>query len=422
MTELKIAIDARLPNATSGGVATVIAGLAAGLSRLSGGEPERYYFLTYADSDEWLQPFVYGPCSVLNVPRAPVSLAKAVRGRVRERVPWLRRVWDALPVLPGTALPSPPRSDGFVERAGMHVIHFAIQNAFLTDLPSIYHPHDLQHVHLPQFFSARARAGRDTYYRAFCNQARTVAVTSRWVRDDLIRHYQLPPAKVAIIPWAPIVAEYPQPSAQDVEDGRKRMALPDDFILYPANTWPHKNHVGLFAALAILRRDRGLRVPLVLSGQQNEYQRELKRYARTMGVEDQIHWVGFVAPLELQVLYHLATAMVIPTRYEAASGPLWEAFASGVPAACSNVTSLPEQANGAALLFDPDDPAAMADAVARLWTDEALRAELIGKGRRNVARFDWDRTARLFRAHYRRVAGADLTGEDRGLLDARPLL
>jgi glycosyltransferase involved in cell wall biosynthesis len=304
----------------------------------------------------------------------------------------------------------------------MDLVHFPIQSAFLTDLPTIYHPHDLQHLHLPQFFSARERALREASYRAFCDQARIVVVASRWVRDDVIEHYHLPPEKVVIVPWAPIVTEYPTPTSQDIESVRARLALPEGFIFYPAQTWPHKNHLGLLAALAILRRERGLSVALVASGFQNDFHSELKRQARMMGVADQVHWVGFVEPRVLRVLYGLATAVVIPTRFEAASGPLWEAFASGVPAACSNVTSLPEQADGAALIFDPDDPTAIADAVARLWTDEALRADLIIRGHSNIRRFDWDRTARIFRAHYRRVAGVVPSDEDRTLLDAPPLL
>jgi len=90
---------------------------------------------------------------------------------------------------------------------------------------------------------------------------------------------------------------------------------------------------------------------------------------------------------------------------------------SGAPVACSTVTSLPEQAGDAALLFDADRPEEMAGAIARLWTDPALRAQLAARGRERVAHFTWDRTARVFRAHYRRIAGRPLTDEDRESLD-----
>src|SRR4029077_12189294 len=93
-----------------------------------------------------------------------------------------------------------------------------------------------------------------------------------------------------------------------------------------------------------------------------------------------------------------AGAVVIPSLFEAASAPLWEAFLAGVPAACSNVTSLPDQAGDAALVFDPDDIDAIGEAIRRLWFDEQLRERLITAGHRRVQEFSWGRAARLFRA------------------------
>ena len=111
----------------------------------------------------------------------------------------------------------------------------------------------------------------------------------------------------------------------------------------------------------------------------------------------------------------MATGVVIPSKFEAASGPLWEAFLAGVPAAVAAVTSLPEQAGGAALLFDPDEPATIAGAVEQLWTDAGLRQDLRVAGAINVARFDWETTARKFRAEYRVLAGRTLSTADMDL-------
>ena len=113
---------------------------------------------------------------------------------------------------------------------------------------------------------------------------------------------------------------------------------------------------------------------------------------------------------------------MIPTKFEAASFPLWEAFSAGVAAASSNVTSLPEQAGDAALLFDPDSLDDMAAAIDRLWNDSALRRLLIERGRARVDAFRWDRTARTFRAHYRRLAGRPLSHEDQSLVASTPIL
>ncbi len=107
---------------------------------------------------------------------------------------------------------------------------------------------------------------------------------------------------------------------------------------------------------------------------------------------------------------------MIPSKFEAASGPLMEAFSAGVAAGCSNVTSLPEQAGDAALVFDPDSVDEIADAVMRLWTDEALRRELVRRGKARVSSLSWRTTALTFRAHYRRVAGIPLSEEETRLI------
>jgi glycosyltransferase involved in cell wall biosynthesis len=133
-----------------------------------------------------------------------------------------------------------------------------------------------------------------------------------------------------------------------------------------------------------------------------------------------MRFVGYVSPLDLRCLYRLARFLVFPSLFEGGGMPVFEAFAAGVPVACSNVTCLPRQAGDAALLFEPRDRAAMADALVRTWGDGALRSDLVRRGRDRVARFTWDRTARIYRAHYRQIAGRTLGEEDRALLDAPP--
>ncbi|MFN8629646.1 MAG: glycosyltransferase family 1 protein [Chloroflexota bacterium] len=187
-------------------------------------------------------------------------------------------------------------------------------------------------------------------------------------------------------------------------------------FLYPAQTWPHKNHANLLRALARLREAKGLEIPLVASGRRNEHFPVLEELSHSLDLTHQVVWTDFVSEADLLALYGGATAVVIPTRFEAASAPLWEAFHAGIPAACSNVTSLPEQAGDAALLFDPDDVPGMAESIERLWTDAALRAVLIARGSARVSRLSWDRTARIFRAHYRRIAGRQLSEQDEALV------
>lgn len=415
----RVAIEARLPDGVAGGIQQVLLGLAHGLGTLGGGEGEEYLFLTTAEARAWLGPYLRGPCRPLAVPEGPGARLAAGVGRVA-RDPWT--TWRSLPLLRRRVLPALPTSDGLVERSGAAVMHFPFQAAFRTRLPSIYHPHDLQHLHLPTLFSPREVALREYRYGAFCRRAALVAVASTWVKRDVERHFGLPDGRVEVVPLAPPTEAYAAPSRAELEAARGRFQLPGEFLFYPAQTWAHKNHLAVVEALALLRDRHGLRLTFVSSGRPNDAHAAIERRAAELDLSAQVRLLGWVDATALQCLYRLCRAVVIPSRFEAASFPLWEAQQAGVPVACSRVTSLPEQAAGSALLFDPEEPAELATALRRLWTDPALCADLVGRGLQRVAEFTWERTARAFRAHYRRLGGWPLSAEDRQVLSRPPIL
>jgi glycosyltransferase involved in cell wall biosynthesis len=190
---------------------------------------------------------------------------------------------------------------------------------------------------------------------------------------------------------------------------------PERFLLYPAQTWPHKNHLRLLEAVATLR-DRGLIVHLICTGRLTDNYEAIRRFVERSSLAGQVQFRGYVASGELERLYQSATALVFPSRFEGWGFPLVEAFASALPVASSNATVLPEVAGGAALLFDPENVGEIAGAIARIWTDAALRRSLIAKGLERAGSLSWDRAARTFRALYRSVVGRELTDEDRVLL------
>ena len=102
---------------------------------------------------------------------------------------------------------------------------------------------------------------------------------------------------------------------------------------------------------------------------------------------------GWIDAADLEGLYALAACCAYPSLHEGFGLPVLEAFARGVPVACSDATSLPEVAGDAAELFDPRDVGAMAAAIRRVLTDEALAGELIRRGHDRAARFTWEAAA-----------------------------
>lgn len=414
MKPIRVVVDARIPAVGWGGVQQVALGLAAGLSAIDEPDVEVIY-QCYPDGPDWLRPFVVSDKQLRLVapPHAPASS----RAWVARRLPLVRSVYQAV------APPVPvPRSDGSLEALEPDIVHFPHQAAFLTSVPSVYQPHDLQHVHLPQFFTRRDWKTRDMHYRAFCAQAALVAMASTWGRDDILNAYRLPPEKVGVVPLAPIVDRYPAPTAADLEEVRTRLALPEAFAFYPAQTWPHKNHERLLLAVAQLREREGLEVPLVFSGASTPYRGHLEAVAARHGISRQVRWVGFVDTKDVRALYMLARCLVVPTLFESTSQPIFEALSAGLAVACSNVTATPRQVEDAALLFDPYSVDDIASAVQRLWTGPDLREDLVRRGRRRIGEFSWDRTARHFCAYYRLISGRELSPDDRDLITRQPII
>jgi glycosyltransferase involved in cell wall biosynthesis len=407
--QLKVAIDGRLRAGESGGLQQMVIGLTAGLGAIA--DPDEVYrVLVPQDDHAWIEPYMTERITTIPVPTDPGQGRMRQLDRALGRISPARTAVHRIAPRIGNLATRVPSSDGTVEGLGADVVHFPLQAAFRTQIPSIYQPHDLQHVHLPQYFTPLQRRVRDRRFRELCDQATTVVAMTRWGRGDLVRHLGLPAGKIAVVPGASVLSFYPRPTEADRADVVRRFELPDRFALYPAQTWPHKNHIRLLDALAQLR-ERGVRVPLVLVGRMNEHSSDITKRIEQLRLHDQVRLTGFVSPLEVRALYELAACLVFPSLFEGWGMPVVEAFESGVPVAASNIPVIAEVAGGAALLFDPNDPVSIATALERTWTDGDVRAELIRKGTDRASLFMWQETARRFRALYRAAIRRDETGD-----------
>jgi glycosyltransferase involved in cell wall biosynthesis len=398
---VRVAIDARMKPGTGGGVETVAIGLAQGFAAL-GCDDLDLTFVTYAHASEWLEPYL-GPRLRRHEVTPPNRLSTALRKT---------KVWDVR--LAAGSYGALPDKDTLLDQLDVDLIHFIRQSGARVKKPFLYHPHDLQHRHIPNFFTRRQIAAREVKYGYLCRHATAIAVGTSWVKQDLITQLGVPEEKVFVVPLAP-VTNMPEPS-----DVPWPADLPAKYVLYPAATWPHKNHAGLLRALGLLR-DSGIDVPLVLTGPR-PHGVDIAALTAELGIGDLVHDYGYLPQSTVQQLMKRALAVVVPTLFEAASFPIWEAFSLGTPVACSNVTSLPRQVGNAAIVFDPHSIDSIADAVRTLWRDPQRRVGLAKLGRHRAAMFTWVKTAEHYTALYHALTGCHYSVGQSQLLAEKPAL
>lgn len=268
-----------------------------------------------------------------------------------------------------------PRLDG----SEFDVVHYPVTVPVppIKDAPRVVTLLDVQHHELPHLFSRGERWFRSWAYDKAAQGAAAVITISEHARRGIVERLGVLPERVHAISLGVDHERFGV-------DGPRRDDL-GDYVLYPANAWPHKNHDNLLRAWAGVRD-----LSLVLTGQP---------HGRTFDQERVVH-LGHVPASDMPALYRGARAVVFPSLFEGFGLPVIEAMACGTPVAASRRGALAEVAGDAAVLFDPIDPKAIAAAVLRAAGDPSLRA----RGLHRAAGFTWERAARAHHDVYASIA------------------
>src|SRR5262249_32882675 len=185
--------------------------------------------------------------------------------------------------------------------------------------------------------------------------------------------------------------DFRQPTPGWAAEACDALDLPDDYLLFPANFWPHKNHSNLLRAMRVLERGRHPRLGLVLTGAPSTGAERIKKEIAGLGLRN-VNLVGYQPRAVLVELYRRSKALVFVSRFEGFGIPLLEAFHTGIPAITSKSTSCPEVAGDAALLVDESDPACIAEGIERVLDDADLRRRLVENGGVRASPYSWSRT------------------------------
>jgi glycosyltransferase involved in cell wall biosynthesis len=284
-----------------------------------------------------------------------------------------------------------------------HAPHYVVPP--LLTRPFVVTIHDCIHLRFPQYLPNRAALTyARTMMRSAARRSRRVLTVSQASKDDILHYLQVPAGKVEVIYNALDERLAAPPTEDEIDRVRQRFQLTSPFILYTGNIKPHKNLDRLIEAFSILRREGLEDVKLLIIGDDISKYPSLRRLVHRFQLHGHVRFLGFVPDATLAVLYRLASVFVFPSLYEGFGLPPLEAMAAGTPVITSNVSSLPEVVGDAAVLIDPMDAGAIAEAMARVLRDPVLRETLVRRGHARVQAFSWERSVARIREVYGELA------------------
>jgi len=266
---------------------------------------------------------------------------------------------------------------------------------FETQIPYVYAVHDLQHRLQPEFPEVSADGEwerREYHYRNGCRYATLILADSEVGKEDILNFYGaygVTADRVKVLPFLP--ASYLELDVAEfkLQTVRSTYQLPDRYLFYPAQFWPHKNHARILQALGLLKHQRGIEIPIALCGSyggqvRNRTFEELMSLRSELGLENAVHYLGYVPNEDMSALYAGAIALIMPTFFGPTNIPILEAWAHRCPVLTSDIRGIREQVGDAAVLADPRSVESIAEGIHRLWTDEGLRRNLSDLGRRRL--------------------------------------
>ncbi|MDY6836619.1 MAG: glycosyltransferase family 1 protein [Thermodesulfobacteriota bacterium] len=320
-----------------------------------------------------------------------VDLLKLRRKQMKRRVRIkLARAYNRIAFeLPGMPLLSRGRStwiDQQLSDVGIDILWNITPPGIHPDnVPFICTVLDLQHRLQPWFpeVSTEGMWGwREAQYSRL-QRAAFVIVGTETGKSEVMRFYQVPQERIKVLPHPTpnfALRENRSGREEDDEEVMRRYQISHEYLFYPAQFWPHKNHVNLLLALRYLRDAFGIEYHLVFVGSDKGNESYVRSVAQKLGLHSNTHFLGFVSQEEMVSLYRQAFALTYLTFFGPENLPPLEAFALGCPVIASRVPGAEEQLGGAALLVDPNNVEQVANGIKQLRDDSDLRQGLVTRG------------------------------------------
>ena len=269
--------------------------------------------------------------------------------------------------------------------------------------------HDLSDVLAPPVgASPPVQTGRLFFARRALNRADHIFAVSHASKRDLARFFHIPESKISVVYDAVDERFLSEPLPADADRILERHAVNSPYVLYAGNIRPQKNLPRLIEAFAVAKAElRGNpefdQLKLLVIGEALNRHADLRRAVVRARVREDVRFLGFVPSPVLRVFYSRASAFLFPSLYEGFGLPPLEAMAHGTPVLTSNVSSLPEVFQDAALLVNPENVFDIARGIRQILTENALRQTLRRRGYERARMYSWEHAARLVHAAYHSV-------------------
>jgi len=300
----------------------------------------------------------------------------------------------------------------------MHFPHFNVP--ILTPVKFVVTIHDLILTHFP---TIRATTRHGFYYKfknfayrlvilVALKRAREIITVSEFTKTDIINKFGIRPEKITITyEGAANLAKGRDSLFVAKLDSQETLAqyhIPNNFLLYVGNSYPHKNLEALLKVFSLLHLERP-QLRLVLVGKIDYFYSRLRDIARSLNLwqdknlNSPVIFTGYVSDAQLEIFYTTARAYIFPSLYEGFGLPPLEAMAKGCPVVSSDRACLPEILADAALYFNPEDNADMLAKIKLVLDDDWLRADLKKHGLERIKKYSWWECANQTLAVYRRA-------------------
>ena len=260
-----------------------------------------------------------------------------------------------------------------------------------TRIPSVVQFHDLSYEHFPNDIPRKYLWHYKRFFPKFARKAQRIVTVSEFSKQDIVKCYGIDSEKIDVA-YNGVNEKFVPISDAEKEEVRARYTNGNPYFMFVGSLHPRKNLARLFTAFDLFKAQTPSNVKLLIVGEKRWWSEPIEKAYGAMQFKDDVVFAGRLSADDLHLATAAALASVYVSYFEGFGIPILEAFRCETPVITSNVTSMPEVADDAALLVDPFSEASIAEGMTEML-DENVRESLIEKGRQRAKDFSWDKAA-----------------------------